>query len=888
METEENDFYNQSIEETEQFLKTNIEAGLNSEEVKERLEKNGYNEFEKKKHKSIIVKFFEQFKSFMILVLIVAAIISGVVGVLNGEGFSDAIIILVIVVLNAVIGVFQESKAEKSLEALEKLSAPHCKVIRNGEVHVIESRELVAGDIVILETGDAVPADLRLVEAVNLKIQEAALTGESVPTEKNTAIIEGNVSIGDRYNMAFASCTVTYGRGKGIVTAIGMHSEVGKIASMIQSVPDTKTPMQKKLDKLGKILAIAAISICGLIFIIGLLYGRDWLTMFMTAVSLAAAAIPEGLPAVSTIVLAVGVQRLAKRNAIVRKLPSVETLGSTQVICSDKTGTLTQNRMTVVKIYSNENIIDINDIKNNLNKDLENLMVVSILANDAKISSEDNKSKSIGDPTETALIDAGLKLGLDKDELDEKMPRMAEIPFDSERKLMTTVHNVENKLLVAVKGGLDELLQCCTNIYDNETIRPLTDKDKENISKANLSMAEQALRVLAIASKNIDKLPGELTPDVLEKELTFIGMVGMIDPPREEVKAAVEKCRNAGIKPVMITGDHRITAMAIAKALGIMKDDDEALTGTDLESMSDKELKSKVESVAVYARVSPEHKVRIVKAFQGNHNVVAMTGDGVNDAPALKLADIGIAMGITGTDVSKEAADVVLADDNFATIVSAVEEGRRIYDNILKAIQFMLSTNIGEILVLFVAVLANWVSPLLPIHILWINLVTDSLPALALSVDPAEKDIMERKPLDGRKGIMTKPFTIRIFLQGIMISLLSLGAYYIGLQTDIETAQTMTFATLAFAQLTFVFTVRSQSRSVFRGLFSNKKLLLAIALVFGLMVIVLFIPALQSIFHIVRLEGIQWLWVALLSLSPIPITEISKLIRNFISKKKGN
>ena len=879
-------FYSRTPEETAEALKTSIKEGLTQEEAARRLREQGYNEFEKKKPRSLLSKFLAQFKSFMIIVLLAAAAISGVVGYVHGEGFTDAIIILAIVILNAVIGVSQEAKAEQSLAALEKMSAPQCKVIRDGQVHVIESRELVVGDLVVLDTGDAIPADLRLVQAVNLKIQDAALTGESVPEEKFIEKIDKEeVSLGDRDNLGFSSSTVTYGRGQGVVIATGMDTEVGKIASMIQSVPDTKTPLQEKLDKLGKFLGIAALVICVMIFIVGIAYGKNVLDMFMTSVSLAAAAIPEGLPAVSTIVLAVGVQRLVKRNAIVRTLPSVETLGSTTVICSDKTGTLTQNKMTVVKVYTDGIVLDAAEAVKKTGENIIELLNIAILANDAKLTLEGNSHTTTGDPTETALIDLGLKFNINKNELDKEFERVEEIPFDSDRKLMSTVHRIADKEYeVYTKGGLDELLQRCTSILDNKQIRDLTDADKDKITDANLHMAENALRILAMAYKKLDHLPDKAEMQELESGLCFVGMVGMIDPPRPEVKVAVEKCRTAGIKPVMITGDHKITAVAIAQQLGIMQVGDEARTGLDIEKLTDDELVEYVPHVAVYARVSPEHKVRIVKAFQRNNNIVAMTGDGVNDAPALKLADIGCAMGITGTDVSKEAADIVLTDDNFATIVSAVEEGRRIYDNILKAIQFMLSTNIGEITVLFVAVLANWITPLLPIHILWINLVTDSLPALALSVDPADSDIMQRKPINSKKSIMNRDFTIRILLQGIMIGALSLIAFRIGIQTSDEVARTMTFAVLAFTQITHVLNVRSPQHSAFRNMFTNKYLWGAIACVVGLMLIVIEIPALHDIFRLAPLSNIQWLWVVGLSLAPLPIVELVKMLMRVFRK----
>ncbi len=955
----EKNWFNKDAQEIEKELNTNSENGLSSEQLEENRKKYGFNELKAKKKKSLFVKFLEQFKDFMIIVLIVAAIVSGVVGYMEGEGITDSIIILIVVIVNAIIGVVQEAKAEKSLEALQKLSSHVAKVVRNGKVEVVPSRELVPGDIVVLDTGDYVPADLRIIESVNLKSQESSLTGESVPVDKNAEVIdEPKVGIGDRTNMLFSSSLITYGRGKGVVVETGMNTEVGKIATIINDTVGTATPLQVKLNKLGKTLGIAALAICAVIFVIGIAYGKEVIDMFMTAVSLAVAAIPEGLAAVSTIVLAIGVQRMVKKNAIIKKLPAVETLGSATVICSDKTGTLTQNKMTVQKVFVNGELVDVsavpaNDGSVNGNVEAENnsetaqvrlaselkdsnelhkLMNVSVLCNDTKIGENNTLT---GDPTETALIDLGFRINYDL-ESTLKLERVKEVPFDSDRKLMTTVNKVGDKYIVNTKGGIDELLARCTKYELNGEIRDDLAEFRKTIDEYNMAMAKDALRVLAMAYKELDHEPSDAEMENIESDLIFVGMVGIIDPPREEVKLAVAKCKTAGIKTVMITGDHKITAVAIAKALGILENEEEAITGAELEEMSQEELTKNIRKYSVYARVSPEHKVRIVKAWQANGEIVAMTGDGVNDAPALKTADIGCAMGIVGTDVSKEAADVILTDDNFATIVSSVEEGRRIYDNILKAIQFLLSSNVGEIVALFVAILITpWISStfgidihlievLLPIHILWVNLVTDSLPALALAVDPAEDDVMKRKPKK-QKSVFTRGMTWRVVYQGFMIGMLTLSAFLIGIATPddqlptmvkmdgtiyaaeeienldealangaeivdkqevkVEIGQTMAFVTLAFAELVHVFNIRNNKKSIFKTHpFNNKVLLGAIAGSAALMLIILFVPALRHIFSIPILPTSKVAELIILILLPIVIVELFKLFKINTSK----
>ena len=924
----EKQWFNKEVKDVEKELGTNLEKGLSSIKLTENKEKYGLNELKEKKKESLIKKFIVQFKDFSIIVLIIAAIVSGVVGVAQGEGFTDTIIILIVVLLNAVIGVAQESKAEKSLEALKKLSEHAAKVIRDGKEQIIPARELVPGDIVIIETGDYVSADLRIVEAVNLKAQESSLTGESVPVEKEIMAIEGTeIGIGDRVNMLFSSSLITYGRGKAVVVETGMNTEVGKIAGMLNNTEKQETPLQTRLNSLGKTLGIAALVICAVIFVIGLLQGKEIIDMFMTAVSLAVAVIPEGLVAVSTIVLAIGVQKMVKKHAIVKKLPAVETLGSSTVICSDKTGTLTQNKMTVEKIFCNDTTVDLEKV--DATDDFNKLVYNCMLCNDSRIL---ENSEITGDPTETALIDMALKQDYEQSIYRENK-RVEEIPFDSERKLMTTVNENNGKYTIYTKGGVDELLKICNSYLFKGEVKTNIDEYANWIRENNEDMAKDALRVLAFAYKEIDHKPSKEEMKTIERGLTFIGMVGMIDPPREEAKKAVEKCKHAGIKTVMITGDHKITAVAIAKKLGILENENEALTGLELDKISDEQLTKDIRKYSVYARVSPEHKVRIVKAWQANGEVVAMTGDGVNDSPALKTSDIGCAMGKVGTEVAKEAADVILTDDNFATIVSAVEEGRRIYDNILKVIQFLISCNVGEVIVLLLATLfapaiASWfgisdvtmIQVLLPIHILWINLVTDTFPALALAFDPANKDVMNRKPIKKDEGIFTKGRTFRIIYQGVMIGLLTLIAFLIGLATPddklptmisyenqvisaeeidnldevlanggeyiskeeikIEIGQTMVFIVLAFSELVHVFNIRDNKNSIFKtGILGNPILIWAVLFSAFLMVIILTVPALRHVFSIPILPLGNMIEVMALVLAPIAIVELLKLFK---------
>ena len=858
----------QSKDEVLKTLSSDVKKGLSSEQVSERAAKYGPNKLREKKKKTNFQRFMDQFKDVMILILIGAAIISFAVIYIEknwGELFEPALILL-IVILNAVMGVMQESKAEKALDALKNMSAPHARVLRDGKEKVVEASELVPGDIIHLEAGDFIPADARLISSASLKSEESALTGESVPSEKDSeAIIEEKAPLGDRSNMVFSGCSVTYGTATAVVTATGMDTEMGKIANLLDSEGEGQTPLQQKLSQLGKYLGIVAILACAVIFVVGLLNDLDPLHIFMTAVSLAVSAIPEGLPAIVTIVLSIGVQRMVKRNALIRRLPAVETLGSASIICSDKTGTLTQNRMTLTKAYVEGE--DIEDISENNADSIKELLKLGTLCCDGSVVFGEGEEQHLGDPTETAIVFVAHKNGMSKDELNKKYPRIAEIPFDSDRKLMSTVNNIDGKNIVIVKGAFDMMAPRCVK-GDMDTAKRITEE-----------MSENALRVLAIAYKEIDKVPSNPTSEELENGLTFMGVVGMIDPPRTEAKVAVATCRRAGIKPVMITGDHVVTASAIAKELGIFLEGDRAITGAELDAMSDRELDEQVESISVYARVSPENKIRIVKAWQRKGQVVSMTGDGVNDAPALKAADIGCAMGITGTDVAKGAADMTLTDDNFATIVDAVREGRGIYANIKKVVGFLLGTNIGEVITVFAAMLLWHKTPLLSMQLLWINLVTDSLPAIALGMEDVEGDVMDKKPKPKNEGIFAGGLGIKVFLQGCMFALLTLIGFYVGEKTmgSIEGGQTLAFMVLALSQVVQAFNMRSE-HSLFKiGPFKNKKLNGAALISTLLVALVLFTP-LNSIFGLVFLKPELYLLGVGLILVPLVVMEVSKLI----------
>ena len=849
-------------------------SGLSPQEAQDRLERYGPNKLAGAKKKTLWARFLDQMRDPMILVLLAAAALSLVSS--GGEDWIEAVIILVIVVVNACISISQEDSAEKALEALQKMSAPLAKVVRGGEQIRLETDLLVPGDIIVLEAGDLVPADARILECANLKADESAMTGESVPVNKQAdQVLPAETVLGDRSNMAISSTVITNGRALCVVTDTGMDTEVGRIAGMLLGEEDTATPLQRKLAEISKTLSFVCLAVCAVMFGVGMLYHRPVLEMLMAAVSLAVAAIPEGLPAIVTIVLALGVQRMVKHNAIVKKLPAVETLGCAGVICSDKTGTLTQNRMTVQQVWTPGD------------RHRREALTIGALCNDTVLSAD---GKTAGDPTETAFVDAALLDGLDKNVLEREMPRAAELPFDSDRKLMSTVHPLPDhpgKWRVMVKGAPDVLLSRCTHILAGSAA-PLTAALARDVEAANASMGSQALRVLACGYKDIETLPsGELTSEELETGLTFVGLVGMIDPPRMEVKAAVEQCYAAGIRPVMITGDHKLTAVAIAKELDIFRSGDLAITGEDLDFMPQELLEQDVDRFSVYARVSPEHKMRIVKAWQKKGMVVAMTGDGVNDAPALKVADIGCAMGITGTDVAKGAADMILTDDNFATIVKAVEQGRGIYSNIKKAIHYLLSCNIGEIVTLFLATLFNFHQPpLVAVQLLWLNLVTDSLPALALGMEPVEPSVMEEKPRPAGQPLFTRDFSIRLAWQGLMVGLLTLGAYWLGeyVLSDPSladaTANTMAFATLTFCQLFHAFDVRSERQSIAHiGLTSNPAMNKAFLVGMALQLAVLLMPPLMNVFRVCALSGVEWLVVLGLSLTPLAVCEIEKAVR---------
>ena len=864
--------------------KKTTKTGLTSEAAAERLEQFGPNKLKEGKKVSLVARFFKELADPMILILIAAAVISGITSVYSGESFADVIIIMIVVIINAVLGVFQESKAEKAIAALQEITAATSKVLRDGRQVVVKSEELVPGDIVVLEAGDAIPADARIIESASMKIEEAALTGESVPVNKIVSALtldgEKDVPLGDRKNMAYMGSTVVYGRGQAVVTDTGMNTEMGKIADALSQAKDDETPLQKKLNQLSKILSFLVIGICIFIFALDVvrsypnITGQGMLDTFMVAVSLAVAAIPEGLAAVVTIVLSIGVTNMSRRNAVIRKLTAVETLGCTQVICSDKTGTLTQNKMTVVE---------------HAGSDVNYLATAMALCSDAEL---DEKNNATGEPTECALVNDAYKLGFSKTELKQKCPRIGEAPFDSGRKMMSTVHKTESGEIVQfTKGAPDEVLKRCTHVWVNGEALPMDDAMRQNIVNDNKNMADKALRVLCAATRIYQEPPESFEPETLEQELCYLGLSGMIDPIRPEVKDAIDECKEAGIRPVMITGDHRDTAAAIAKQLGILTSDSQAITGAQLNDLSDEALKQNIEKYSVYARVQPEHKVRIVQAWKAEGKVTAMTGDGVNDAPSIKNADIGVGMGITGTDVTKNVADMVLADDNFATIVSAVEEGRRIYDNIRKAIQFLLASNLAEVLSIFFATILGFVV-LKPVHLLWINLITDCFPALALGMEKSEGDIMKRPPRNAKDGIFAGGMAVDVALQGVIVTILTLAAYFIG--HFIESGRweivnspdgmTMAFLTLSMVEIFHSFNMRSRRKSVFALKNHNKFLWGAMILSFVLTTAVIYVPFLSDAFGFEHISLLEYAIAMLLAVVIIPIVELIKFIQRKMEK----
>lgn len=861
-------------------LNTNTKKGLSQKEVSKRQKTYGLNKLDEKKKKSIFSKFIEQFKDFMIIILLIAAIVSMLISYFEGSNdYMDSIIIIAIVFFNAIMGLIQENKAEKSIEALKKLSSPTTKVKRDGKISTISSDSIVPGDIIILEAGNFVPADCRLIEAFNLQIEESALTGETVPVTKDAnAILKQNIPIGDTINMAFSTTIVTNGHAQAIVTDIGMNTKVGKIAKMIITDESPDTPLQKKLSDVGKKLGTLCIFICITIFIIGIFKNISIKDMFMTSIGLAVAAIPEGLPAIVTIMLSIGVTKMAKKNAIIRKLPAVETLGSSSVICSDKTGTLTQNKMTVTKVFNYNNEVN----SKYSCDDFKYILELGTMCNDSIIA---NKNTIQGDPTENAIVDIALKNGKNKDALYKEMERVNEIPFDSDRKMMTTIHKIKNGYRIIVKGAPDVILKRCNKYYTNNSSYNLTSSHISKINSINENMANEALRVIAISYKDVATLPSKIDSNNIENDLIFTGLIGMIDPPRLGVRDAVFTCKKAGIKTVMITGDHILTAKAIAKDLGIYSENDIAITGSELDKISDKEFEKNVMKYSVFARVSPEHKVRIVKAFRKNGNIVAMTGDGVNDAPALKNADIGVSMGLNGTDVAKNASDMILTDDNFVTIVEAVKEGRHIYDNIRKAVHFLISTNIGEIVTIFIGLLLGLEAPLLAIHLLWINLVTDSLPAIGLGLEPADKYIMNKKPKNPRKGIFSDGLWSKIIFEGTMIGIITLIAFYIGLSYNLKVARTMAFITLGMSELIHSLNIRSESSIFEIGFFKNKYIILSFIVGAILQISVVLFSPLANMFDAVSLNSTQWIYTILLSLLPLFIMESKKKLNEKIHGK---